>query len=310
MLTPEWGPYTDPNDARRYLTRFVDKACGPETGIVWAANGNLYPLRAPKRDADGIGAISIFEWNKPPPPPKPPSGFWEKAKAFIRSALEAEGKAEIANSQANLAMGQAMTQTLGRIFTSHRDDGVGVALDVLCIALSVALIPTGLGVLGTVALFGGAFLLGTDGIAYAMELGGDDERAETFKKQTEQWRIFATVMTLPDVAYGGVKLVKELSEIRELRAMDRVTAQAATNMSARSTNAARAERLRQIAERANLRAQIRTEQISAALRLEASGKVAGAGSVGLLVREEVQADESLLHQFLSYLQIHCTAVHA
>jgi hypothetical protein len=310
MLTPEWGPYTDLNDARCYLTRFVDKACGPDTGIVWTANGNLYPLRAPKRDAGGIGAISIFEWNKPPPPPKPPSGFWEKMKAFINSALEAQGQAALDQSRASMAMSKTATQVLGRMFTSHRDDGVGVALDILCVALSVALLPTGIGVLGAVGLFGGVILLGTDGAAYAFELGGNDERAENIKKQTEHFRIIATVMTLPDIAYGGVKLVKELAEIRELRAADRITAQTATDMGARTTNAARAERLHQIAERANLRAQIRTEQISAALRLEATGKVAGAGSVGLLVREEIQTEESLLHQFLSYLQVHCAAAHA
>lgn len=34
MLSPEWGPYTDCNDARTCLARFVDSACGPGTGIV------------------------------------------------------------------------------------------------------------------------------------------------------------------------------------------------------------------------------------------------------------------------------------
>ncbi len=309
MLTPEWGPYADQNEARTCLARFVDRACGPDTGIVWTANGNLYPFRAPKRDGEGIGAISIFEWNKPPPPAKPPSGFLAKVRAFIRDALEAQGKAALQESQASLAMSQAMGNVLNRMFTAHKDDGLGVALDVLCIALSVALMPTGLGALGFIGLVGGAFLLGTDGYAYALELGGNDEDADDFKKQTERYRIIATVMTLPDVAYGGMKLVKELVEIKQLRALDRVTAQAATNMSARTTNASRAERLHQIADRANLRAQIRSQQIAAALKLEASGKVAGAGSVGLLVREEIQTDESQLHQFLRYLQVHCTAVH-
>jgi uncharacterized membrane protein len=219
------------------------------------------------------------------------------------------GNAAIAESQANLAAGQAMSQVFSRIFTSHQGDGIGVALDILCIALSVALIPTGLGVLGIAGTIGGAFLLGTDATAYALELGGNDQGAESFKKVTETYRIIATVMTLPDIAYGGAKLVRELVEIRDLRAVDQVTAQAATNMSARTANAARAERLQQIAAKANLRAQIRSEQIAAALKLEATGKAAGAVSVGLLVREEIQADESLLRQFLQYLQIHCSAVH-
>ena len=56
-----------------------------------------------------------------------------------------------------MAMGQTAAKVLGRMFASHQDDGVGVALDILCIALSVALLPTGLGVLGAVGLFGGLF---------------------------------------------------------------------------------------------------------------------------------------------------------
>ena len=152
VLGPEWGPYTDINDARVCLTRFVDRACGPDTGIVWTANGSIYPLRAPKRDGDGIGTVSIFEWNKPPPIPRPPSGFLPRARAFIERVLEAEGRAAIARGRAEQAMGQAMTQVLGRVLSTHRDDGVGVALDVVCVVLSLALIPTGLTAIGVIAL--------------------------------------------------------------------------------------------------------------------------------------------------------------
>ncbi len=310
MLTPEWGPYTDANDARSYLARFVDKACGPGTGIVWAANGNVYPLRAPRRDADGIGAVCIFAWNKPSPPIKPPTGFWATVKAFIKSALEAEGQAALEQSKASMAMGQAIDQVFSRTFTHHQDDGVGVALDILCVALSLALLPTGLGALGVIGLIGGSILLGADGYAYAQELGGDEAGAEETKKATETIRIVATVMTLPDIAYGGARLVKDLVEIKDLRAIDRVTAQAAAGMGSRTTNAARAERFAQIAERANLRAQLRTEQIAAALKLEMSAKIAGTGSVGLLVREEIQTDEAMLHQFFRFLQVHCASVHS
>ena len=310
MLSPEWGPYTDINDARERLSRFIDRACGPDTGIVWTANGNLYPLRAPKRDQDGIGAVSIFEWNKPPPPPSRPSGFWENVKAFINNALEAQGRAAIEQGKANLAMGQAASQVFSRILHTHQDDGAGVVFDVVCIALSIALLPTGLGALGIMGLAGGCILLVADGAAYGQELAGDDAGAEQLKKSTERLRIVATVMTLPDIAYGGAKMVKELLEIRELRAIDRATAQAATSMTTRTTNAARAERLRQIAERANLRAQIRGEQIAAAMRLEMSSKTVGAGSAALLVREEIHNEDSLLQQFFRYLQVHCTGLHA
>jgi hypothetical protein len=310
MLTPQWGPYTDANDVRGYLSRFVDRACGPDTGIVWAANGTLCPLRAPRRDADGMGCVSIFQWNNPPPPIKRPSGFWERVEAFFNSAMEAEGRAAIEQSKASAAMGQAATQVMSRLFAAHKDDGVGVVFDVVCVALSIALIPTGLGALGVMGLIGGSILLGTDGYAYALELGGDDAGAEDFKKVTEPYRLAATVMTLPDIAYGGAKMIRELAEIRELRAVDRSIARTATNMSARTTNATRAQRFRQIAEKANLRAQIRSEQIAATLKLDATNRISGAGSVGLFVREEIQSNESLLHQFMQYLQVHFVAIHA
>lgn len=308
VLGPEWGPYTDINDARVCLTRFVDRACGPDTGIVWTANGSIYPLRAPKRDGDGIGTVSIFEWNKPPPIPRPPSGFLPRARAFIERVLEAEGRAAIARGRAEQAMGQAMTQVLGRVLSTHRDDGVGVALDVVCVVLSLALIPTGLTAIGVIALGGGIVLLAADGGAYGLEMSGNETRAEEFKKATERFRVFATIMTLPDVAYGGARLARELIEMKDLRALDMATAASALTQSARAETATRADRLQQLAARANLRAQIRSEQIAAALRLDGTGKLAGSASIGLLIREEVGTDDSAYSQFLRYLQIHCAAV--
>ena len=141
-------------------------------------------------------------------------------------------------------------------------------------------------------------------------MNNQDQAAEDFKKNTERYRLVATVMTLPDIAYGGYKAVREIIEIRAMTALDRTTAQAATAMSGRTANATRAERFHQIAERANLRAQIRTEQIRAGLKLEIAPKGAGVGSTVLLVREEVQNDESAFHQFLRSLQVHSTTVHA
>ncbi len=308
-LSPEWGPYTDLNDARFCLTRFVDRACDPETGIVWTANGNIYPLRAPKRDGDGIGTVAIFDWNQPPPIPRPPSGFWPRVRAFIDRVMEAEGRRAIAEGQAELAMGRAVDQALNRMLTTHRDDGVGVALDVVCVALSIALIPTGLSVIAFFGLIGGGFLLATDGFAYGMELNGDDEGAEDFKKKTEGLRIFATIATLPDIGYGSVKLLKEVAEIRELRTLDRATAAAAAGIAERTTNATRAERLQRIAARASRRAQDRSKKIAVALGLEGTAKGAGTGSVGLLIREEVTIDDSSYHRFLRHLQVHCLAVH-
>ncbi len=297
-------------EANARLHAFVDKACGPGVGVVWSTQGALYPLRAPRRDAGGFGDIVIFEWTAaPPPPPKTPSGFWPRTKAFIKSCLEQEGRAAIAQSEANMAMGQAVGKVFDRMVHTHRDDALGVGLDILCIGLSIALLPTGLGALGFLALTGGVVLLITDGAAYANELAGDDEQAEMIKKKTEMIRIFATVATLPDAVFGGVKAVRELREVADLLPKATKTAAVAESMAVRTANTARAERLAQIAERAHLRAQLRQEQISALLRLEIAPRGAGSVSTGMLVREEVQNDKSAMNSLVQRLRLHVTAAH-
>lgn len=310
VLSPIWGPYLNINEARDRLCRFVDKASAPDVGVIWAADGVIYPLRPPRQKGQGEGDVVIFQWTRlPPPTPRPPSGFWPQLKAFLKDCAEQEGRAAEINAQANMAMGQSMNRVLGRMFSNHRDDAAGVALDVLCIALSLALIPTGIGFLGVIGLAGGAALLAMDGKAYAMELSGDDKGAEVFKKQTEAYRIVATVMTLPDLFKGGYVAIKELREVAELLPATRQTAASAEALAARTTNANRAERFAQIAERAHLRAQLRREQIAASLKFEITPRGGGVGSISLLVREEIQNESSLYHQFLSRLQVHCTAVH-
>lgn len=211
--------------------------------------------------------------------------------------------------EGNRAIASAIGVGINRMIHSHQDDAAGVAIDVLCIALAIALLPTGIGVLAGVGLAGGAILLATDGIAYAKEIGGDEEGAEVWKHQTEGLRIAATVMTLPDLAFGGVKAVRELQEIRELRVLDRTTAATAQSLAAKTATAARAERYAQITERANLRAQIRSQQIVAAMKLEITPRIAGSVGTSLLLREEIASNESALRQTMQRLRIHCTGNH-
>ncbi|ASG25158.1 MULTISPECIES: hypothetical protein [Nitrospirillum] len=312
VLNSDWGPFRNETEATTCLCAYVDKVCGPGVGISWATNGYVYPLRGPTRDAGGFGDIFVFQWSHiPAPPPKhqPPPDFWHRVKAFIESCMEAQGKAAIAQSEADLAMSQAVGRVFNRMFTSHGDDALGVALDVLCVAASIALIPTGLGVLGVAGLVGGAFLLVADGTAYGMELAGNDEGAEAFKQHTEKYRIIATVMTLPDIVVGGPKAIKELAEARELLQADLTTARSAETLAARTANASRAERYAQIAERAHLRSQLRAKQIHAGMTLEVAPRAAGVGSGFLMIREEILGDESALHEIARRLQVHSVAVH-
>ena len=309
-LNADWGPYSGPADARQHLFAFVDKVCAPSVGIVWAAHGSVYALRPPQRDGDGIGEIAIFDWTPaPPPPPRPPAGFWGSLRAFMNRYFEMQAESARIQAEGNMALGRAIGGAIDRMIHNHQDDAAGVALDVLCIALSIALLPTGLGALGVMGLVGGAILLGADGVAYAKEMSGDEEGAEVWKHQTEALRIVATVMTLPDLAFGGLKAIRELQEIRQLRTLDRATATAAEGLAARTARAARAEKFAQIAERANLRAQIRSRQIAAAIKLEITPRAATVAAIGLLLREEIAGDESAMKKVFERLRVHCIGTH-
>lgn len=306
------GPFTGLEDARRRLTAFVDRTCTAEVGVVWAAKCGLYPLRPPTKRADNLADVVIFAWQDAPKPlPPPPSGYLASIKAFLERAAEVQYQASLAETQGTMALGQTLGSVFNRMAHTHRDDGVGVAIDVLCIALSIALIPTGIGLVTTVAgiaALGGAALLAMDGTAYAMEMSGDDEGAEKVKNKTEVYRIIATVMTLPDLFKGGYVAVKELREVALALPRAEQTAATAGRLANDARNADRAQRYAQIAERAKLRAQIRCEQIIGSLTHEITPRTGGLGSGGLLIREEIQNDKSLYHQTLSRLQIHATSL--
>lgn len=110
MLRDDWGPYEGPEDARNYLSRLVDRACGGDVGIVWVAQGAIHPLRAPRRDGEGMGVVAMFEWTQlPPPPPKPPSGWRATLRSWLHSYLMAQYQASMAEAQANMALGQAIS---------------------------------------------------------------------------------------------------------------------------------------------------------------------------------------------------------
>lgn len=195
------------------------------------------------------------------------------------------------------------------VASTHKDDGAGVVLDVVCVGLSIALIPTGLGLVGLVALGGASIILVADSIAYGAEMTGNDEFAEATKKNTEVLRIVATVVTLPDGLIGGWKVLRELGEVRSALAVDKTTAQMAEAMAQTTTHAKRTEPYRQIAERAHLRAQIRAEQLRASLAYDIAPRGAGFGSLGLLVREQVLGDDTVWKKFLKQLRIHTVAIH-
>ncbi len=307
-----WGPYAGPLQARNCLTGFVDAVCGQDLGVAWASGDAVWPLRAPKADPAGFGQVAVFEWHPAPPPRQivKPRDLFDRLKDTVEGALAQIGKQQLAQAEAGLAMSQTLAQAIGGIRMQHKADAAGVALDVICVALSIGALATGVGFIGVVALTGGIILLGTDGTAYTVELAGKDGLAETIKKRTEVIRMIATVMTLPDAAWGGLKAIREFQEIRELRTGSQATAAIAANLGKGTANAARASEYAQILEQAQLKAQIRSEQLRGLFLHELTPRATVPASLYLLLREELDNDNhSILASFLQRLTFHVVAVH-
>ena len=277
-------------------------------GVAWASGDRLYPLRAPRNDKDGFGEVVVFQWSPHAAPPKPPTGFWAKFEALMEQSFEAQAEANRLEAQGYQALGDAAVRVVERAF-DHKKDTTGIVLDIACVALSLALLPTGVGALAVLGLVGGTMLLGMDGVAYAKELGGDDAGADAVNKATEKWRIFATIITLPDFFNGLCEAIPRIAEARSFRVLDQSTAAAASRMAARTANAGRAERFAQIAEKANLRAQIRTEVIRAAMVYDMSPRVGATISMALLIHDEVTDKASAARDFIGNIQIHCMGMH-
>ena len=309
-VTSQWGIYRNATDASSHLCRLVDAVCGPDVGVVWAANGVVFAFRPPCWDENGFGDIAIFEYRPQLPRPKDvPKDFWSRTKAFIEDVMTKVGEAQLAQSEANLAMGRELGNVVKRMLTSHSADGVGVALDVLGVVLSVALLASGIGAIGVLALVGSGVLLAADGSIYALEMGDEEQAAEQLRHKTESLRIIATILTLPDIAWGGVKAIREIREVQELRALDRTTAASAESMAARTSSAARAARYATIADKAHLRCQIRSEALQGLLAHEIAPKLAGVGSTYLLAHDEFTSDHVLEDDYLRGLVIHCVGAH-
>lgn len=308
-----WGPYGDPLQARSCLTGFVDAVCGPGLGVAWASGGAVHPMRAPGRDSSGFGQVVVFEWHDAPPLRRisAEGSLLGRLERTVERALTQIGEARMAQSQAELAMGQAMAQAIGSIRMRHKDDAAGVALDVLCVVLSIGLLTTGVGIIGGAALIGSIILLGTDGVAYGMETAGYDEDAEKFKKATEVFRIAATIMTLPDAAWGGFKIIQELNEVQKLRAASQSTAGIAGTLAERTASAARASQYAQIVERAQRKAQEHSQKLRWLFMHELVPRATVPASVYLLLREELDDENhSVLATFLQRLTFHIITVHS
>ena len=319
--TPMWGPFQGPYDAARRLSGFVDPHVGPDVGICWASAGGLVPIRRPRYDSDGFGSMLIVQFNDTSPVhPGAALGFLASIGHLFSEAMERYGEAEMLNGQVAMAQGQMLSNALGRVFSKkYSSDGVGVILDILAVGLTVAAIGTGVGAIAMAGFISGCALLAMDGTAYAVEIAGYDEQAETIKRITEIPRIIATAATLPDAAWGGYKVVREMIEVKSLRSASLVTAGRAEAQAARvargTSGLSEAERLTyarryaELGERARARAAGKASQLRSLWAHEVTPRLTAVGSVYLLVDDELKPDnEALIARYLRQYAFHVTAV--
>lgn len=342
-LSPVWGPFAGPGDTLNNVGQFINGTIGPTMGICWVGADGLHPLRRPTYDANGFGEIAIIEWrNLPPRPPRPaaPTSFWGKLKAALDAYFEQQGEAALMQSKIAMAQGQminnAMSTLYQRAFSrEHKADTEGVILDAVAIGLTIGFVA---GPLGVAALIGGIVLLGLDGIAWGMEMGGDDEGAEWLKKTDRPLRWIAIGAAVPDAAYGLVKVFRELPEVGRTMAELRAGRLSSTSTAARATadaeragreagavgidaasHARKAEfarRYQAIAARAQQRATGKAQQLSQAwaklgsLALhEVSPRLSVPETLRLMYGEFTPAEKQEAAEFLKRYVFHVVSVH-
>lgn len=195
-----------------------------------------------------------------------------------------------------------------------------MAIDALAIGVTLAVGLTGVGLIAEIGFYGGLALLAMDGTAYGMEVAGYDRLADETKRVTEPFRIVATIATLPDAAWGGYKIIKEMPEIRMLRASSLSTAARADADAARvastvsreadAARAARARKYAEIGERGNKRAADYAAKLRSKWALEISPRATlTPASVYLLLDDEIHTkDPGIVSAFLRQYVFHVTAV--
>ncbi len=248
MAEMDWGPYGTKNWADACLSRFANEVFGYRTGVAWADPYGAVVLRPPAYDDDGLG-LMLCVGNHGVVPPKPkrekPPGFAQRVGDVLMRLMADYGRQQMRQAlmqqEASKALGDAVVEHVWKpvheFLEEHKvlADGVAVGLDALGVLAgaglmiavvtgAVALSPLALGA-GVAAAAGSVVLLAIDGTVFSFEARGEMARAEAIEDEPViQWaRIGATVLLLPDLAYGGIRALREVkalpSEIKESKAL-------------------------------------------------------------------------------------------
>ncbi|QDH17625.1 hypothetical protein [Swingsia samuiensis] len=238
----------------------------------------------------------------------------------------------------DMELGNALTKSITsipvikRAFNDDENDTIGVALDVVAVGLSIGVITAASGWLAIVATIGAAILLLTDGGAWALEVSGDEEDAETFKQRTALLRWTAILASIPDAALGIYKIAQDVPEIINASQTATKSAQnvmkraeqnatraqqesySAPNSAARARSAEYAKKYAELAERAHQRAINESQALQRELKKlalhEVTPRLTVPPSLYLMSKDELNPENhDIIARNLHRLGFHIGSVH-
>ncbi len=302
-------PYRGAADALAHLGPYADTTIGRGCGISYTDGQQICVLRRPARGQ----RLWLNVWRRHVASPRPaPSrqgatGFWQNVGHFFEHAIELYGESEYRRSQADMAASQALVGAVDRHIwqpthqwlLKHKlwadtiavtADVVGVVAGVVVIIVAGPELAVGAAIVGGTAIVGSAVLALIDGTVLGFELAGQEETVKTIESnEGVQWaRIIGTVMTLPDMAVGGVQAVRDISrlptEINDARAVSRSLTEAAQAKRAEIAKvphpAKNPHKIQQIRTRANKFTRAAADQAKNARKAARVLKAARLGATG------------------------------
>ena len=256
-------PYKSAQDALAHLGPYADATVGRGCGISFTDGIQISVLRRPA----GLQHLWLNVWRRHVAAPRPspvrhhsPSTLQRLEHLFER-AMEMYGESQLQEARANQAMAAAvggfvdrtMWQPAHAFLLRHKlwADAIGVAADVVGVVAGAAIfivaapeIASVAGVTAILAFTGSLVLAGIDGTVLGAELTGNEDLVKYIDNNDAlQWaRIAGTVMTLPDMAVGGVQALRDVgklpTEIHEATTLSRAASDAAEAQRARAAKIA------------------------------------------------------------------------
>lgn len=235
-MTGFWYPYADFSEAQGCLSRFAKASVGAGCGISFSDGQSMSVVQ--QAAGEHVLWLNVLAQHVAAPPPPPPlvRHWYSETVDFFEESIRAQYEGGMAVIEDQVALRQKIIDAVDthvwqptHTFLLHHKliaDGIGVAVDVVGVVAGVAFVVAaapelmgGAAIIGTIGLITGGIaavgsfiLLFVDGRVFGAELSGDAKNAaELEDSRWTQWmRVVGTVMTLPDVAVGGVHTLQEI----------------------------------------------------------------------------------------------------